>query len=152
MLKSMLFISLWSFGILLASSFFFLTGGIIKNLARLSESYIVRFPGKNVGSFSFTNMLSTRVTDFEVIRDGVVICGRRVFECTKSKTDTSLSRSKCLRFVLNSISKAIIFFSKDIFSGRFVRNEFCQPLCLNIEPNTLGYHTGCQRMSVDVGI
>ena len=50
-----------------------------------SESNIVRFPDKNVGSYSFTNMLSVRVADFEVIRDGVVVCGRRVFEYIKSK-------------------------------------------------------------------
>ena len=60
----------------------------------------------------------------EVIQDGVVICGGRVFEYIKSKkSDTSLSISYCIRFALTSSSKAIIFFWKDIFCGRFVRNE-----------------------------
>ena len=35
-------------------------------------------------------MLSIRVADFKVIGDGVVICGRRVFEYIKSKILTHL--------------------------------------------------------------
>ena len=66
-------------------------------------------------------MLSIRVADFEVIRDGAVNYGRRVFEYIKSKKyDMSLSRSQCIRFALESASKAITFFSKDIYSRRFV--------------------------------
>ena len=58
-----------------------------------SENDIVRFPDKKVWSYSFTNMLSIRVADFEVIRDGVVVYGRKVFEYFKSKkSDMSLSR------------------------------------------------------------
>ena len=64
-----------------------------EKLSRLSENDIVRFPDKKVWSYSFTNMLSIRVADFEVIRDGVVVYGRKVFEYFKSKkSDMSLSR------------------------------------------------------------
>ena len=82
---------------------------------------------KYIGSYlqiyniAFTNMLSVGVADFEVIRYGVAICGKRVFEYIKSKDyDRSLSRSQGIRLALKSPSKAIAFFSKYIFSRTLI--------------------------------
>ena len=74
----------------MATSFFILFEDIIKNWARWSESYNVKFSDKSVGSYSLT----IRIADFKVIGDGVVICGKREFKYIKSKkSDTSQSRS-----------------------------------------------------------
>ena len=56
----------------------------------------MRFTDKYVGSYLqiynivLTNMLSVRVADFEVIRYGVAICGKRVFEYINLKNMTGL--------------------------------------------------------------
>ena len=55
---------------------------------RWSESDVVKLPDKNVGSYSFTSMLSIRVTDFEFIWDGVVICGTEVLNTLNLKSLT----------------------------------------------------------------